>query len=177
MTPESTTNAHHAGGVEDLVQLDKDHPGFRDAAYRARRNAIARAALEYTSGPVPEVDYTVEEQAVWRTVWAKLGPLHEELACRRYLEVSRALALGRERIPQLHQLNPALQDGVLKGYGAGVLSSAGEIQRFRSAAKLLPWDPERMASTPYDPTEYQPHYFVAPSFERMISDLTAWLEP
>jgi len=29
----------------DLVQLDPDHPGFRDAAYRGRRNAIARVAM------------------------------------------------------------------------------------------------------------------------------------
>src|SRR6266849_4627821 len=42
----------------DLVQLDPDHPGFRDAAYRERRNAIARIALEYRVGPVPRVVYT-----------------------------------------------------------------------------------------------------------------------
>ena len=50
-----------------LVQLDPDHPGFRDPVYRARRDAIARIAFEYRDGdPVPRVDYTDEEQEVWR---------------------------------------------------------------------------------------------------------------
>ena len=58
------TDSAHAGGADSLVDLDQDHPGFRDAAYRARRNTIARAALEYGGGPVPEVPYTEEEHAV-----------------------------------------------------------------------------------------------------------------
>ena len=32
-----------------LVQLDPDHPGFRDQEYRARRNAIAEIAMTYTA--------------------------------------------------------------------------------------------------------------------------------
>ena len=40
-------SAAHVAGAEDIVQLDQDHPGFRDPAYRARRNEIARIALEH----------------------------------------------------------------------------------------------------------------------------------
>src|SRR5438093_1122279 len=65
-----------------LVQLDPDHPGFRDPVYRARRDAIARIAFEYSDGePVPRVDYTDEEEAVWRAVWRNRGPLHARYAC------------------------------------------------------------------------------------------------
>ena len=48
--------SRHAGGVEDLVQLDRDHPGFRDPIYRARRNQIARAANQgaRVAGPTRE---------------------------------------------------------------------------------------------------------------------------
>ena len=45
-----------------IVQLSPDHPGFRDAVYRARRNEIARMALAYRDGdPLPRVAYTPEE--------------------------------------------------------------------------------------------------------------------
>lgn len=73
-------SAHSAiqpvAGEDDLVRLDPDHPGFRDAVYRARRNEIARVALAYKSGePVPRIQYTDEEHAVWRAVW-ELSLIH-----------------------------------------------------------------------------------------------------
>src|SRR5260370_2515446 len=69
--------APHPWGEGDLVRLDPDHPGFRDAAYRRRRNAIARIALEYRDGPVPVVAYTPQEHETWRTACATLAPLHQ----------------------------------------------------------------------------------------------------
>jgi hypothetical protein len=52
----------------DLVQLDRDHPGFRDPVYRQRRNEIAKIALSYHVGdPIPSVNYTAEERGVWQT--------------------------------------------------------------------------------------------------------------
>ena len=265
-----------ANEPEDLVALDADHPGFRDLEYRRRRTAITRVARAYEGGAVPMVDYSSEEQAVWREVWQVLAPLHHQLGCREYLAAASELGLDRQHIPQLAELNPRLQratgfsmlpvgglvsgkkflsclaegvflstqyirhhsaplytpepdivhelvghaalltqpeiatinrrigqaalgadatglldlerlywnalefgvlieDGELKAVGAGVLSSAGEIRRFR-AAELLPWDIDRMAATDYDPTDYQPHYFVAPSFAEMVSSIAAWVE-
>ena len=62
---------------DDLVVLDPDHPGFRDPAYRERRNEIARLAQEYRTGdPAPRVDYSEAEHAVWKNVWDHLTPLH-----------------------------------------------------------------------------------------------------
>src|SRR5438874_13222155 len=90
----------------ELLQLDADHPGFHDAIYRRRRNDIARAALEYREGdPVPHIDYTEDEQRVWSEVWRNLAPLHEKYACAEYLDVSRRVALSRQRIPQLGEVN------------------------------------------------------------------------
>src|SRR5688500_1634984 len=92
----------------DLVVLDRDHPGFRDAGYRARRNAIARVANEYTGGPVPTIAYTDDEHAVWRLVRERLDPLHRALAARALVDASDRLGLRTDRIPQLEELNATL---------------------------------------------------------------------
>jgi phenylalanine-4-hydroxylase len=69
----------------------------------------------------------------------------------------------------------ALEDGEVKAYGAGLLSSYGELGDLGARAQLLPFDLEVMAQTPYDPTDYQRVLFVAPSFAEMIARLGAWL--
>lgn len=99
----------HAGGPNDLVALDQDHPGFRDRLYRRRRNQIARIALSYQEGEeIPRVRYTEVEHGVWRTVWENLSPLHARYACREYLECARDFPLDREKIPQLCEINARL---------------------------------------------------------------------
>jgi phenylalanine-4-hydroxylase len=270
----------HAGGEDELVRLDPDHPGFRDPAYRERRNEIARLAFEYRDGdPAPLVPYTDEEQEVWRRVWENLSPLHGSRAVRVWRAAAGELALDERRVPQLAEVNdrfrgvapvemlpvgglisargflsalgrgvflstqymrhhsrplytpepdvvhelvghatsfmapevvhlsrlfgeaaaladPAdplgvqrlervywytLEFGVaregedVRAYGAGLLSSAGELEGFDRRATLAPFDLERMAQTPYDPTDYQKILFVAPSFERMVREVEDWL--
>ena len=261
-----------------LVQLDRDHPGFRDPHYRERRDAIARIALDHRPGmPVPVAPYTDEEHGVWRTILATLEPLHAELVCQPLNDVQATMALDRQQIPQLCAVNDVLaaasgfamvpapglatprgflelladgfffstqyirhhsrplytpepdvvhelvghaasllhpdivalsrafgraarraddvavqrliqaywytlefgateEGGVVKAYGAGLLSSAGELARFVTEAELRAWDLERLADTAFDPTDYQPQIYVAPSFDRMVADLGAWLE-
>jgi phenylalanine-4-hydroxylase len=264
-------------GRDDLVELDQDHPGFRDADYRRRRNEIARVARDYRDGdPVPEVEYTEEEHEVWREVWRQLQPLHDERACKAFLECSDELALRRDRVPQFSVVNEQLkrkagfrlwpvaglvsprtfleylgddvflatqyirhhsrplytpepdvvhelvghaatlihpqfvelnrlfgaavknagegdelalirvywwtiefglarEDGRMKAYGAGLLSSFGELGTFEDKAELLPLDIDVAAATPFDPTDYQRTLFVAESFEKMFDDVGAWL--
>jgi phenylalanine-4-hydroxylase len=264
--------------ADDLVQLDPDHPGFRDAAYRARRNAIARVATEYREGdPVPPVEYSEDEQGVWRTVWEHLDGLHDRYACRAYRECSAVVALDRQRIPQLGEVNRILQrttgftmkpvaglvsDRTFLGHlgrgiflatqyirhasrplytpepdvvhelvghaatfchpefarlnrlfgsaaakagderlarisrlywytlefgacregragikvcGAGLLSSFGELGRFETASELRPFDPDAIARTPYDPTDYQKTLYVADSFEELVGRTEQYL--
>jgi phenylalanine-4-hydroxylase len=268
-----------AGGPEKgLIDLYQDHPGFRDLAYRERRDHIARVALAYQDGePVPDVFYSDDEQGVWRTVWEHLRPLHALRACRAYREASAHLSLDEQRVPQLAAVNRVLlaktgfsmtpvaglvtprtfleylgkdvflatqymrhfsrplytpepdvvhelighaatlldenfvklnrgfgraiaradaarevalirvywwtiefglarEDGVTKAYGAGLLSSFGELGGFEDKAELVPLDLERAARTPFDPTDYQRVLFVAESFEQMVHDVSVWLE-
>lgn len=271
------TPTRHAGGEADLVQLDPDHPGFRDADYRARRDAIARQALAHRTGaPVVDVGYTEEEQQTWRTVWGRLAPLHQERVCREILELQEVLPLPRDHIPQLESLNPildavagfrlepvaglvsprtflrylgrrvflstqyirhpsrpfytpepdvvhelvghvatlvhpgiaelnrilgeaadvadedemrrldrvywytlefgvVLQQGQPRAFGAGLLSSVGELGEYDAHATLMDWNIDRMANTPFDPTRFQDVLFVAPSFTRLLCDTAAWV--
>jgi phenylalanine-4-hydroxylase len=93
-----------------IVQLDPNHPGFRDEKYRARRNRIAQIALEYESGaPVPDAPYTSEEHEVWRVIREALEPTHRKHACAEYLACFNRLDLSRERIPQLGEVSEKVQ--------------------------------------------------------------------
>jgi phenylalanine-4-hydroxylase len=92
-----------------LVNLDRDHPGFRDATYRARRDAIARLAAEHERGqPPPRVGYTEEEGRVWATALQALAPLHARYGCRSYLAAWRHVGLSPERVPQLAEISERL---------------------------------------------------------------------
>ena len=97
------------GDVEDrkaLVMLDPDHPGFRDADYRARRNQIAQIALSYVPGePIPEAPYTEQEHWVWQTIWKALQPAHQRHACSEYLDCVQRLSFDTNRIPQLTEVS------------------------------------------------------------------------
>ncbi len=95
------------------VHLDDDHPGVADPDYRRRRNEIASAALRWEAGPadaaLPRIDYTEDEQQVWRTVRRELAAKHERLACADYRQAMDALALPTDRIPQLDEVSASLQ--------------------------------------------------------------------
>jgi phenylalanine-4-hydroxylase len=265
-------------GADDLVQLDQNHPGFRDPVYRQRRNAIAQRAFRWRVGdPVPDVEYDTSEHGVWQTVWEHLAPLHDRFGSREYRHCSAHFAFPRSHIPQLREVNvkltpttgftmvpvaglvasraflgnlksdqflstqyirhhtvplytpepdivhelvghaatladpgfaeinrafgraagrvsesvlkqiervywytmefgAAYEDGKLKAYGAGLLSSFGELERFSREAQLAPLNFEQMAARPYDPTVYQDMIFVAPSFAEAVQRTTAWLD-
>lgn len=59
-----------------------------------------------------------------------------------------------------------MQEGQPKAYGAGLLSSFGELQySLTDKPEHRPFVPDQIANQPYPITEYQPVYFVADSFE------------
>ncbi|GAA4564546.1 phenylalanine 4-monooxygenase [Planotetraspora kaengkrachanensis] len=58
------------------------------------------------------------------------------------------------------------EDGESKAYGAGILSSSGEIEEFRGM-DIRPLDLKAMGSTPYDITKYQEVLFEAESFDHL----------
>ena len=98
------------------VHLSDDHPGANDPAYRERRNEIAALALAWEPGdPAPAVEYSDAEQEVWRTVCRELGPKHEQLAFREFLEAKAALDLPVDGVPSLDLVSERLRP--LTGFG------------------------------------------------------------
>ncbi|MFD4355490.1 phenylalanine 4-monooxygenase [Nocardia sp. NPDC058518] len=255
------------------VHLSDDHPGVHDEHYRARRNAIAALALDHSPGtPAPHIDYTDDEQQVWRIASAELARKHEVYACHEVRQAADALALPHDHIPQLDEVSrllspltgfryvPAaglvplreffgsfaertfhstqyirhhsaplytpepdaiheiighanqiasprfaalyetvgaavarletdvalkfladvfwfsLEFGVVREndeircYGAGLLSSYGEIDEFRHA-RLRPLDVAEMGTIAYDITHYQPVLFCADSVDQIVGVL------
>lgn len=99
-----------AAGRNDIVQLDPDHPGFRDGEYRARRNQIAQLAMNYQPGDaIPDAPYTDDEHRVWQTIWKALRPAHRQHACRQYLDALKRMNFADNRIPQLREVNEKVQ--------------------------------------------------------------------
>jgi len=66
------------------------------------------------------------------------------------------------------------EDGEIKAYGTGLLSSAGELEEMHKA-ELRPLDIEVASKHDYDPTHYQASLFCAESFDQMDNDLREFL--
>ncbi len=96
-------------GDEVTVHLASDHPGVADAEYRARRNAIAAAALDWRQGdPLPVIDYTEDEHRVWQVVTQELRAKHQRLAPQEVVSAGVQLGLPTDHIPQLAEVNALL---------------------------------------------------------------------
>jgi len=67
------------------------------------------------------------------------------------------------------------EDGELRAYGAGLLSSYGEIEEFRSA-ELRPLDIGEMGVLDYDITHYQPILFAAESVDQLMEVVGGFFE-
>jgi phenylalanine-4-hydroxylase len=59
-----------------------------------------------------------------------------------------------------------VEDGELRAYGAGILSSYGEIDEFRDM-ELRPIDLAEMGTAEYDITKYQPVLYRADSMDEI----------
>lgn len=67
------------------------------------------------------------------------------------------------------------EDGEVRAYGAGLLSSYGEIQVFRDA-EIRPWDLQAMGTLEYDISQYQPVLFAAESTDAMLAELGSFFD-
>ena len=141
---------------EDINQLALDHPGAADEAYRTRRDYIASLAKRFReTGVITDVDYTDEEQGVWRYVAGELEELHQKHASPFYLNAKGDLGMSKMRIPQLSEMNRRLKE--LTGFRLAPIEGLVETRGF------LSWLSYRvMLSTQYIRHHSRPEYTPEP---------------
>ena len=141
---------------ENINQLHLDHPGANDPAYRERRNYIAGLAKKFRdTGEITDVDYTDEEQGVWRTVAGQLEELHQQRASQFYLDAKRDLGFSNDRIPQLTDMNRRLKE--LTGFRLAPIEGLVETRAFLSWLSF-----RTMLSTQYIRHHSKPEYTPEP---------------
>ena len=109
------------------------------------------------------------------------------LASKRLAEINRLFGKAVKRTSSLEALNRLSrvywftiefgvlrENGSVKAYGTGLLSSAGELEAMHNA-ELRPLDLEAASRHEYDPTHFQPVLFCADSIETMYDSLHEFL--
>ncbi len=114
------------------VELDRDHPGFADPQYRARRDEIASISAGHRPGrPIPRVDYSEIEHGVWRIVSSELAPKHARYACRAFNAAREALCLPTDHVPQLDEVSDLLKP--LTGFRYQPVAGLAPLREFYGA--------------------------------------------
>ncbi|WP_208878153.1 phenylalanine 4-monooxygenase [Streptomyces sp. PBH53] len=112
----------------DGVDIESAGSGLTEesSAYRKRRDEIAALAADHTVGdPIPEVEYTDAEHALWRLVSQRLAERHRYLAAPEFLAAAERLDVTGEGVPQLRDVSDRLHG--LTGF------------RLRPAAGVVPF--------------------------------------
>lgn len=172
-----TSPSQEQSATPSLVELDRDHPGFRDKGYRRRRDQIAAIALQYRRpDPLPRVEYTDEEHGIWQIALEHLRPMHQRLACRAYLERWPVLGFAPDRIMQFAEASAILsrETGFRLEPVAGLVSPRHFLVRLADQV-FLATQYVRHASTPlYTPEPDVLHELIGhaallchPEFARM----------
>jgi phenylalanine-4-hydroxylase len=109
--------------------------------------------------------------------------LASPVLCELNRQVGRAAARatsheGLERLGRVYwfsiEFGVLREAGAVRAFGAGLLSSAGELEAMHDA-ELRPFDTALMEQQDYDVTRYQPILFCADSQDQMVSELTRYL--
>lgn len=141
---------------EDIEELDLDHPGANDEEYRKRRDHIASLSKQFReTGIITDVEYTAEEQGIWKHVATRLEELHQKHASPFYLKAKRDLGISNERIPQLSEMNRKLKE--LTNFRLAPIEGLVDTRAFLS---WLSW--RTMLSTQYIRHHSRPEYTPEP---------------
>jgi phenylalanine-4-hydroxylase len=160
--PDNELPAFRDMPFEDINELHIDHPGANDLAYRERRDYIASLSKKFReTGVITDVEYTEDEQEIWRHVARKLEELHAKYASPFYLKAKRDLGITNDRIPQLSEMSRRLTETT--GFRLAPIEGLVDTRAF------LSWLSYRvMLSTQYIRHTSRPEYTPEPDIVHEI---------
>jgi phenylalanine-4-hydroxylase len=134
--------------------------------------------IRHHSTPLYTPEPDVAHEIIGHAVTLASKPLAE--LNRMFGEAVRRTARGSdfERLARVYwftiEFGVLREDGRIKAYGTGLLSSAGELGEMHKA-ELRPLDLVAASNHVYDPTHYQSVLFCAESFDAMYQTLREFL--
>jgi phenylalanine-4-hydroxylase len=142
------------------MELQTDHPGFKDPEYRGRRDAIAHlASKQRLSKPIQDPEYAKEDHAVWESLFTQLSELYPKYACDEYnkqldILVTKGL-YTKDSIPSLQPVAELLHQTT--GFHIKPVAGLLTPRLFLNAMALGVF-----CSTQYIRHHAQPHYTPEP---------------
>ena len=170
---EVTTGLQPLTGFEYLpaagiVPLDEFYGSLADRQFHSTQYVRHPAEPLYT--PEPDMIHEVMGHAnlLADPQFAEVNRLAGEAA--RRAETQEGLQMVADIFWFTIEFGCVWEEGELRAYGAGILSSYGEIEEFRGM-EIHPLDFHAMATLEYDITKYQPILFAADSMEHLVDSL------
>jgi phenylalanine-4-hydroxylase len=148
-----------------LVALEEFYGSLAERAFHSTQYVRHPAVPLYT--PEPDIIHEVIGHGHLLAT-PTFGELHRlaGTAARRLREIENLRFLSRVFWFSL-EFGVVVEDGELRAYGAGILSSYGEIEEFR-AMEHRKLDLVEMGTTEYDITAYQPVLYQAESIDEVL---------
>lgn len=148
-----------------IVALDEFYGSLADRRFHSTQYVRHHAAPLYT--PEPDLIHEVigHGHLLADPQFAELNRLAGDAA--RRAETQEGLQLVADVFWFTIEFGVLHEDGELRAYGAGILSSYGEIEEFRGM-EIRPLDFHAMATTDYEITKYQPILFAAESMDHLV---------
>jgi phenylalanine-4-hydroxylase len=148
-----------------IVPLDEFYGSLADRRFHSTQYVRHHDAPLYT--PEPDLIHEVigHGHLLADPQFAELNRLAGEAA--RRAETQDGLQMVADVFWFTIEFGCVWEDGELRAYGAGILSSYGEIEEFRGM-EIRPLDFHAMATIDYDITKYQPVLFAADSMDHLV---------
>jgi phenylalanine-4-hydroxylase len=148
-----------------IVPLDEFYGSLADGLFHSTQYLRHPAVPLYT--PEPDLIHEVVGHANLLADPQVAAINREAGAAARRMQTEAGLQMVADVFWFTIEFGVLHEAGELRAYGAGILSSYGEIEEFRSM-EIRPLDFAAMATIDYDITHYQPVLFAAESFEHMV---------